>query len=132
VLDVWLERGVYDKEFISRLRKRLLDKSVFEPTTPPDPPETSTNSNAQSPTSIGSSPANVVNLIATGVANDSTVYRSEQEIEQIIAQFEPKKLCELLSTFQTQMNELNVCKASVEASRLADISVENIKQYRGE
>ncbi len=58
--------------------------------------------------------------------------KSELEYEKIIAEFQPKKLCDSISLFSNLQKETDLAKANVEATRLLDINLEHIKQYRGE
>ena len=58
--------------------------------------------------------------------------KSETEYQRIIAEFQPKNLCDSINLFVGLQKESSACKSSVEATRLLDINVEHIKQYRGQ
>lgn len=57
--------------------------------------------------------------------------KNEIEYQKIIAEFQPKNLRESIGSFFSLQNEVNLAKSNVEATRLLDINVDHIKQYRG-
>ena len=131
IFDVWADRSVYDKEFIGKLHAALYQnasKLALSPSPPPPKETTTTTSQKTSTQNSKSSP-----LIDALSANNSSVdaSNSKHDLEQIIAEFQPKKLCETITALQTEINETSIYKTSVEATRLLDISFEHIKQYRG-
>ncbi len=65
------------------------------------------------------------------VVSDKSDEKSELEYQKIIAEFQPKKLCDSVNLFYNVQKETELSKATVEASRLLDINVDHIKQYRG-
>ena len=113
MFDVWMDRSVYDKEFISKLNQALYAVSGVA------------KSGLMSPVSHEKA-ADSRSLPAT--ADEE---KQKHDLEQIIAEFQPKKLCEAISAFQTIQNEAGIFKTNVEATRLLDINFEHIKQYRG-
>jgi len=122
---------VYDKEFIGKLHAALYQnasKLALSPSPPPPKETTTTTSQKTSTQNNKASP-----LIDALSANNGSVdaSNSKHDLEQIIAEFQPKKLCETITALQTEINETSIYKTSVEATRLLDISFEHIKQYRG-
>ena len=158
VVRVWSERNVYDKDFIDRLLKELstrhrvsiqvftkhyqkkfitvvgifvfvLEKSNDEPSLvdtmidetierkSPPPPANSTVDNSTSDDAAAAA-------ATTGDLDEVA------KIQQIIAEFQTKRLCEAMSSFQSLQGELGAYKSSMEATRLLDVSSEHIKQYR--
>lgn len=115
IFDVWADRSVYDKDFISKLHTALYQNGQHSTavTKSPSPPK------EKKPTDIMSD------------NNNMSDANNKHDLEQIIAEFQPKKLCEAISAFQAEVNETSIYKTSVEATRLLDISFEHIKQYRG-
>ena len=51
-------------------------------------------------------------------------------IEEIIAEFQVKKLCESLLDFNETIKETNAKKSQVDSTRIVDISSDHVKQYR--
>ena len=117
IFDVWADRSVYDKDFISKLHTALYQ-------------------NGQNSTAVTKSPSPPKEKKPTDITSDNNTMNNsdannKHDLEQIIAEFQPKKLCEAVSAFQAEVNETSIYKTSVEATRLLDISFEHIKQYRG-
>lgn len=112
VLDVWLERQVYDKDLIDKLHATLKATNQNLTHSPPDK-----TVEAEKP------------VPSTPVVEKSPSL-SKEEIEKIIAEFQPKNVCESISAFQAVTNETSLSKAQVEATRILDITLEHVKQYR--
>ncbi len=116
IIDVWAERNVYDKEFTNKLREVLYQEPVVDLHLTKSPPSAADIETVSSPSDI-STPAVGIN-------------KSDLEYQKIIAEFEPKKLCEKVAQFNTVQKETSVSRTTLEATRLLDINVEHIKQYR--
>ena len=119
IFDVWAERNVYDKDFIVKLNKALYGSSGKQQ-----------EHVDETPPKNDASPLETANETATEESN-GTNQCSKHDLEQIIGEFQPKKLCEAISAFQTETSETSIYKANVEATRLLDINFDHIKQYRG-
>ena len=120
VIDVWSERNVYDKEFVAKLKEALFK----EPTA--NPHSTKSPSQNSPPTVKSASPINEATKVQT--ENEDA---NDLEKQKIIAEFQPKKLCDSINTFYDKQKATNLSKANVEATRLLDINVDHVKQYRG-
>jgi hypothetical protein len=115
VIDVWSERNVYEKDFVAKLKDTL----YTDP--PPDlskPRSPAALADAELPDSVDS--------FSPPVPGD----KSDVEYQKIIEEFQPKKLCESINAFSILQKETSLSKTSVEATRLLDINVEHVKQYR--
>lgn len=116
---MWSERNVYDKDFVAQLKEALYE----EPAMNPHPTKSPSQKSPPSEAIKSSSPT-----IETSKPTDST---SDLENQKIIAEFQPKKLCDSINIFYDKQKETNLSKANVEATRLLDINVDHVKQYRG-
>lgn len=103
VLEVWLERQVYDKQFVDQLISCLNFKSELV-TRSPEPAE-----------------------IKPGEKSSEL---EKDEIERIIAEFQAKNLCEYIESFDSFAKDLNKEKNDMEATRILEINLEHIRQYR--
>lgn len=113
VIDVWLERNVYDKDFVGKL-KEILHKEA-----------SSTGLQTKSPVDNEPIPPEI-SPSEKSIGSD----KSDIEYQKIIEEFESKKLCDSLATFHNLQKEASLSKVNVEATRLLDINIEHIKQYR--
>jgi hypothetical protein len=131
IFDVWADRSVYDKEFIVKLHAALYQNASSKLALPPSPPKETTLATTSQKTPTQNNKASP--LIDALSSSSHSIYasNSKHDLEQIIAEFQPKKLCETITALQTEINETSIYKTSVEATRLLDISFEHIKQYRG-
>lgn len=120
VIDVWAERNVYDKDFVAKLKQSLMKKDCLQ---------------TKSPTSNGDTPEDLAAKAVGSPPCSETLTtpdeKSDVEYQKIIEEFQPKKLCESINLFYNMQNETNLSKANVEATRLLDINVDHVKQYRG-
>lgn len=119
VIDVWSERNVYEKDFVAKLKETLYTEPPPDLSKPKSP-------TAQVDTSL---PDDHLNRQPSplAVANET---KSDIEYQKIIEEFQPKKLCESINAFSLRQKDTNLSKTSVEATRILDINVEHIKQYR--
>lgn len=128
VFDVWSERNVYDQEFVAKLTDALYKD---------EPTDAKVSMLTKSPPLVTKSPAATSNstLVLTqqpaDQVQDKEIAKNELEYQKIIAEFQPKKLRESITSFFALQSEVNLSKTNVEATRLLDINVEHIKQYRG-
>ena len=132
IFDVWADRSVYDKEFIGKLHAALY-QNASKLALSPSPPHQETTTLATTSQKTSTQNNKACPLIDALSANNNSVdaSNSKHDLEQIIAEFQPKKLCETITALQTEINETSIYKTNVEATRLLDISFEHIKQYRG-
>lgn len=115
VLDVWLERQVYDKELIDTL-KQTLNSTLKASNLTHSPLISSTKDSNE--------------LIEKTAQTPSTSSELKEDEEKIICEFQPKKLCESISSFQAILSDSSLSKSQVEATRILDINLDHIKQYR--
>lgn len=104
VLEVWLERQVYDKSFIDQLISSLNYKSDL----------------------VTRSPELVEPKPTAGLSSEI----EKDEIERIIAEFQAKNLCDSIESFDSFLKETNKEKTEIEATRILEINLEHIRQYR--
>jgi hypothetical protein len=109
IVDVWSSRCVYDKEFVDKLKGII---------------------NEQQNQQLKSPEINDINDINKESNEEDKEKLLVQQHQQIIAEFQPKQLCEAINKFQLLQTELNQMKITVEATRIFDINIETIKQYR--
>ncbi len=127
MIQVWDDRSVYDKTFVDKLKKTLESKEPADltltrsPTTPPETLESS-KSNVKKSTSG--------TKLHKSLSSNLYDNYSKSEIDKIIAEFQPRKLCDTIAQFVSTTNELNLTRKEVEATKILDITVESIKQYR--
>lgn len=119
VIDVWSERNVYEKDFVAKLKETLYTEPPPDLSKPKSP-------TAQADTSLTDEHHNR-QPSPLAVAKET---KSDVEYQKIIEEFQPKKLCESINAFSLLQKDTNLSKTSVEATRLLDINVEHIKQYR--
>lgn len=133
VIDVWEERNVYDKEFVTKLKETLYKEHI----------ENSNNSlGTKSPTQNSNENNNTLNSENENLGSEfsplhdmnneenNLVKTDMIELQKLIEEFQPKKLCESINSFSILQNDTKLSKSNVEATRLLDINVEHIKQYR--
>ena len=133
IFDVWADRSVYDKEFIVKLHKALYGgENLSKPNELAEKqPSSISSKSSANPSNINDLTTSNANTITNIANNNEENNPSKHDLEQIIAEFQPKKLCETISSFQTEVSETGIYKTNVEATRLLDINFEHIKQYRG-
>lgn len=103
VLEVWLERQVYDKQFVDQLISSLNYKSELVTKSP--------------------EPADIK-------PSEKSTEIEKDEIERIIAEFQVKNLCESIDSFSSFAEDLNKEKNDIEATRILEINLDHIRQYR--
>ena len=136
VLDVWLERAIYDKEFVDLLKQNLNSKEFANTTRSPTPPDSkaaaksnnnNNNNNNNNHNSTATTPKSFSSKPSAVSASNATVAYSKEELDRVIAEFQPKKLCEALGALQAGASDVSLTRAELEATRLLEITAESIR-----
>lgn len=72
-------------------------------------------------------PAIVKSSSGSNLRKSSLDVYTKDELDKIIAEFQPKSLCEQLSQFNAWSKEVSLCKSEVEATRIMEITADSIK-----
>lgn len=113
IFNVWLDRNVYDKEYIDKLTDELNNGSPIK--------------RLELPTKKQEESKQTPQKVNEPVADDIEI---DPKIQQVIAEFQPKKLFEKINRFVQMEKDILAKKNLIETSRLLEINIDHIKQYR--